>query len=219
MKGKIGKMFYRGGIFHHTKSYSNFAKRFASYKDKKIINIGSGGYNQVKNAVNIDPYRVDDNTVKAFGEDMPFEDESIDVALCIAVLEHVKEPAKIVKEIKRVLKNGGEVYIETPFLQPFHAAPEDYQRWTTNGLKHLLKDFEEIDSGVAGGPGSAVAWIMVETSQMLFRNKFLSNLAKNITKILVSPLKYLDALFVKKPDAQKVASAIYFHGRKKQNKK
>ena len=207
-------MFYRGGIFHHTKSYSNFLKRFAGYGNKKIINIGSGGHDQLSGAINVDPYRGGPNTIKAFGEDMPFENESIDVAICVAVLEHVKEPAKIVNEIKRVLKDGGEIYVEIPFLQPFHAAPDDYQRWTMNGLRYFLRDFEELDSGVAGGPGSAIAWIMVESSQILFNNRFLNNLAKNLTKILVFPLKYLDALLVKRPNAYRVASAIYFHGRK-----
>ena len=214
MKKEIGKMFYRGGIFHHTKNYSNFVERFSGYTDKKIINIGSGGHDQIKNAINIDPYRAGENTIKAFGENMPFEGGTIDLALCIAVLEHVKEPEKIVQEIKRVLKNDGEIYVEIPFLQPFHAAPDDYQRWTLPGLKYLLRDFDELDSGVAGGPGSTLAWIMIETSQIIFKNKILSNISKNITKILVFPFKYLDRFLVKKPDAYKVASAVYFHGRK-----
>lgn len=215
MKKTIGKMFYRGGVFHHTKSYSDFAQRFSSYQGKKIINVGSGGHDSLPNVVNVDPYRGGPDTVKAFGEDMPFENGSIDLALCIAVLEHVKEPGKIVDEIKRVLKSDGEIYVEIPFLQPFHAAPDDYQRWTMNGLKFLLRDFDELDSGVAGGPGSAIAWIAVEASQVLFINKFLNKIAKNITKIFVSPLKYLDVFLVEKPNTYKVASALYFHGKKK----
>lgn len=215
-KNKLGKQFYRGGIFHHTKSYSNFVEKFSQekYKDKKIINIGSGGHDQIKNAINVDPYRGGANTVKAFGEALPFEDESVDVALCLAVLEHVREPQLIVAEMKRVLKKGGEIYVATPFLQPFHAAPDDYQRWTMNGLRHLLRDFKELETGVAGGPGSAMAWLAVETSQIIFGNALLNRFAKNFVKILVFPLKYLDALLIKKERAQGVSSALYFHGLK-----
>ena len=40
----------------------------------------------------------------------------------------------------RVLKPGGYIYSEVPFLQGFHADPDDYQRYTLQGLKILFNN-------------------------------------------------------------------------------
>ncbi len=50
----------------------------------------------------------------ADGMDLPFADASFDVVLLIAVLEHVSQPERIVDEMWRVLKPGGETAILTP---------------------------------------------------------------------------------------------------------
>ncbi len=130
------------------------------------------------------------------------------MAICDAVLEHVVNLQEIVAEIHRVLKTEGKIYIGVPFLQPYHAAPEDYQRWTINGLRILCKDFTEIKIGVAVGAGSALAWIIVEYVQIFTKNKII----KNLTKIIVSPLKYIDKFILDK--SINVASGIYFYGKK-----
>ena len=39
--------------------------------------------------------------------ELPLEDNSVDAILCSAVLEHVEEPQRAVKEMYRVLKKGG----------------------------------------------------------------------------------------------------------------
>ncbi len=40
--------------------------------------------------------------------DLPFEDDSKEAILCLAVLEHVKNPIKAMEELHRVLKPGGK---------------------------------------------------------------------------------------------------------------
>ncbi len=52
--------------------------------------------------------------VCADGMDLPFADASFDVVLLIAVLEHVRQPERIVDETWRVLKPDGEAAILTP---------------------------------------------------------------------------------------------------------
>jgi len=193
------KLFGRGKIFHPTRNISPYFKQFNQIENKKIINIGSGGYRPIKNAINIDPYRQAD--IKAFGENLPFTDNSIDLAICVGVLEHVKKPLDIVNEIKRVLKPNGLIYIEVPFLQPFHAAPNDYYRWTENGILELCKDFKKIDCGVATSSGSSLAWIILEF--------FSSRISRALVKIILWPLKYI------KKNNLKIASGIYFYGSKK----
>lgn len=47
-------------------------------------------------------------------EGLPFEDSFFDAVTCMAVLEHVIHPPSLLKEIKRVLKNKGELVILVP---------------------------------------------------------------------------------------------------------
>lgn len=44
----------------------------------------------------------------------PFADETFDRAQCIEVIEHLMDPVSTLKEINRVLKVGGELFISTP---------------------------------------------------------------------------------------------------------
>ena len=77
-------------------------------------------------------------------EDLQFADASFDAAVCWSVLEHVPHPQNAIKEIYRVLKPGGYVWVQLPFLFPYHESPHDYWRVTPEGLRIWMKDFEEI---------------------------------------------------------------------------
>jgi SAM-dependent methyltransferase len=69
---------------------------------------------------------------------IPVESDYFDAILCIAVLEHVENPEEVVPELYRVLKPGGHLVLEVPFLQPEHKVPTDFQRYTKDGLVRLV---------------------------------------------------------------------------------
>jgi len=50
-------------------------------------------------------------TVHAYGENLPFEDETFGCVLIIATLCFVEDPLKVLKEAKRVLKPDGSIII------------------------------------------------------------------------------------------------------------
>jgi 2-polyprenyl-3-methyl-5-hydroxy-6-metoxy-1,4-benzoquinol methylase len=50
----------------------------------------------------------------AFAESLPFESASFDVVTFIDVIEHVRDAAKALGEIARVLRPGGVVYLQGP---------------------------------------------------------------------------------------------------------
>ena len=65
---------------------------------------------------------------------LPFEDNSFDAAHCHAVLMHVPDTAKVLAEVKRVLKPGGvigsrEMFVSSSFLEP--GAQETRGAWDT----------------------------------------------------------------------------------------
>ena len=49
---------------------------------------------------------------------MPFKNNTFDIVLCNHVLEHVDNDIKALKEIKRVMKNGGFSILQVPFYYP-----------------------------------------------------------------------------------------------------
>jgi len=46
--------------------------------------------------------------------DLPFSEGVFDLCLCSEVIEHLEEPAILLKEINRVLKRGGKLILTTP---------------------------------------------------------------------------------------------------------
>lgn len=50
-------------------------------------------------------------------ERFPFSSNFFDVVTCLDVIEHVKDPKRLLKEIYRVVKKGGKVIIATPNIR------------------------------------------------------------------------------------------------------
>jgi len=69
----------------------------------------------------------------------PAVTQGADVILCTEVLEHVLEPAVILREAFAALKPGGKLLLTVPFAARWHFVPHDYFRYTPSGLKHLLE--------------------------------------------------------------------------------
>ncbi len=68
---------------------------------------------------------------------LPFEAERFETVLLADVLEHVAEPARLIKEIARVLSPDGKLILLVPFLYRVHEAPHDYYRYTEFALARL----------------------------------------------------------------------------------
>lgn len=91
-------------------------------KDDLVLEIGSGGSPYFRANVLCDAYEetqerffvpmvCDRPTIFAFGEQLPFKDDSFDFVIASHVLEHSSDPVKFIAEIQRVGKAG---YIEVP---------------------------------------------------------------------------------------------------------
>lgn len=70
-------------------------------------------------------------------EPFPFPDESFDAVLAFHLFEHVYNYQVAPKEIFRVLRKGGRVFIAVPFLHEYHADPDDYFRFTDSALRRI----------------------------------------------------------------------------------
>lgn len=66
---------------------------------------------------------------------LPIKNESVDHALLLDVLEHLPDPERCLGELHRVLKPGGTLTVQVPFMYPLHDQPLDFHRWTRHGLR------------------------------------------------------------------------------------
>jgi len=57
---------------------------------------------------------------------------------CTSVLEHSRRPWLMAENIERVLRPGGTLFLAAPFVWKIHAYPDDYFRFTPNGVRSLF---------------------------------------------------------------------------------
>jgi SAM-dependent methyltransferase len=73
-------------------------------------------------------------------EDLPFVDEAFDLVDSGAVFEHLRDPLRAIREVKRVTAAGGRYLIDTAFLQSYHGFPAHYFNLTPLAAESFLVD-------------------------------------------------------------------------------
>lgn len=70
---------------------------------------------------------------------LPFKSNSFDHVVSFQVLEHHKDPPKMISEMVRVVKKNGLIIITAPFIWGLHEEPHDYYRFTEYAFRYLLE--------------------------------------------------------------------------------
>lgn len=148
--------------------------------------------------------------------DLPFVDGAFHGVVCQAVLEHVLDPPRVVAEIHRVLAPGGLVYSEVPFMQQVHGGAYDVTRFSLLGHRRLYRFFDEVRTGVQGGPGTALAWSLWYFMRASARTRRGRGIAFVLARVAFSWLKHLDRWFDRRPGAVDAASGTFFLGRRRE---
>ncbi len=115
---------------------------------------------------------------------LPFDDNSRDAILCLAVLEHVKNPILAMQELYRVLRPEGKLLIYVPFLYYYHADKGyygDYWRFTSDTLKLFAEPFSSYELMPVRLPVETVIRITP-----LGRFEFIIQIARFIDKVFYS---------------------------------
>jgi SAM-dependent methyltransferase len=141
---------------------------------------------------------------------IPVADAFFDCIICNAVLEHVENPEEVMREFQRVCKPGGYLYLAVPFMQPEHLDPTDFQRYTLDGLKRLVRQhgFEVVHAEGVHSVYTTLGWICGEWL------KTANTFENFIWKCLLFPYFKRKIRAGKGPHAHTIASAYRVLGRK-----
>jgi len=129
--------------------------------------------------------------------DLPFEDGAYDIVLNTQVLEHVKDPGKVCKELARVLKPGGLLFLTTPQSSPLHNLPWNFFNFTNLGLGLLMNaaGLEQVKVLPQGGHFALLAFELHWTVREIRR----SSLPKGIKVPLMLAAQALFGFVLKLP--------------------
>lgn len=148
----------------------------------------------------------------ADGHDLPFVDASFDAVITTAVLEHVMYPERVASEIARVVRLGGLLYSELPFMQQVHEGAYDFTRYTMSGHRRLFNDFKAVDAGMVAGPATVLAWSLENFVVAFFRRSRTRKIGKGIARLFFAWIKYFDYWFRHNPAALDGASCTFIFG-------
>jgi SAM-dependent methyltransferase len=70
---------------------------------------------------------------------VPEKDEFFDLVLSTQVLEHMVQPRQYLREAWRLVKPTGRLICTTHGSFPDHGCPDDYRRWTADGLTREVR--------------------------------------------------------------------------------
>ena len=133
-------------------------------RDKLFLDVGAGLRRvYYGNVINTDIYASICTDAVCVGEELPFADDQFDYIFCFAVLEHTKRPWDVAREMCRVLKPGGTIMVDWPFLQPVHGYPHHYFNATPRGNQSLFEEYCDIQSVEVHQhhhPAISVQWIL-----------------------------------------------------------
>jgi len=180
---------------------------------RRNLYIGGAG-NLVRGYINLDLLYAPGLDVMADAHQLPFPEGVFQRVECDAVLEHVRDPRRVVEEIRRVLAPGGYAHFVTPFCHPFHAYPTDFHRFTIEGLKEVTSGMEVVAEGWRTGPTATMLVFVIEYAKLLLPWKAWRVLAHGVLGWTLFPLRYLDLLLLRLPQAGRLGNHCYLWVRK-----
>lgn len=181
-----GKGFLKKIYFDY---YAEFKKTINNSQGRLFVELGSGG-GFIKQVIP----GVITSDVAAFrgidlcfsGENLPFKDNTVYGFFMLNALHHIKKPEFLLRELRRVLKAGGRVFMIEP-------ANTIWSRFVYKKFHH--EDFNESAGWNLEGKGrlssanAAMAWIIFMRDRRVFESGFPE---LKINKIrLHTPLRYL----------------------------
>jgi SAM-dependent methyltransferase len=178
------------------------------------LNIGGGFSRLHERLITLDLEPRDEVDISADAHRLPFGEGSLDVIVSQEVFEHLANPAAALREVARVLKSGGHVYLQVPFIIGYHPGPTDYWRFTREGICALATTagLEVVEREVAVGTGTGMYRVAVEFIAAfggLFPGRRPYLAVKGAAALLLYPLTWLDPLLDRSSARDRIPGGYY----------
>ena len=141
--------------------------------------------------------------------DIPPSVGPVDAIVCNAVLQYCQDPVKVADQLHRVLKPGGYLFVDAPWVQPYCADTEDRFRYSDDGLRSIFSSFTIIDIGPSIRPGSAFAMQGAHIAATLTNNKYVNFVLLKVATLLLFPLRW-----IRTADERRTAGGFYLVAQK-----
>jgi SAM-dependent methyltransferase len=181
--------------------------------------VGAGGTRLHQRILNLDIFDGPAINIVHDGGSLPFQDGVLSLAVCQEVLEHVADFGGLIKEMHRVLTPESILYVQVPFQIGYHSGPNDYWRFSDDGLRFLFdnQDWALEEIGISVGHGTGFYRIAVEffavTAAVMHRRLYLPT--KALFAILLYPFKLADLITRFSSEARRIPGGHYVVTRKR----
>jgi len=116
---------------------------------------------------------------------LPLKSSQFDTIICSDVLEHIRKPNLLWKEMSRTIKTNGVLIMNVPFFYWLHEEPFDFYRYTEHSLRAMAEenDFEILELVAYGGVPEILADI---TSKFIIKVPYIGNVSAKLIQGVVS---------------------------------
>lgn len=132
---------------------------------------------------------------------IPLPNCSVDAIICSSVLEHVRDPLAAMRELTRILKPGGSIFLYVPSIYPYHARKGHYPdlwRFFDDTIQQLFVGYAHVEIEKRGGYFLALSFFVPAQHRLRF---------------LLNPLaRGLDGFF--RTDRRTTTAGYYVYARK-----
>jgi len=128
-----------------------------------------------------------DGVIRADVYELPFKNNSIEQVYCWCLLEHLQEPKRAMKELNRVLKEGGKILLSTemPHRDFYTKDNTHIKPFTKQELRKLFED---------------AGFSIVKTEREIYYFKGISWLPFEISYTLGHALDFLSSIIIVKAE-------------------
>jgi hypothetical protein len=118
--------------------------------------------------------------------------DSFGTIICFSVLEHCAQPFDMAKNITALLRPAGTLFVSVPFVWNIHAYPNDYWRFTAEGVQMLFPDIQfDVCLMSTTRPGEVHPF---EDRQFALKVKHVHGLRRRVLRLCVSIARKLGTL-------------------------
>lgn len=177
--------------------------------DKRLLNAGSASVRLTANCINVDVQAKADVDVVCDVHDLSDDLGQFDGIVCNAVLQYCYDPARVAANFHRLLKPGGYLFVDAPWVQPYCPDTPDLYRYSEEGLRGVFRDFEIVESGPSIYSGSALHMLATHIAQSASGNRYVDHALSLAVGTLLYPLR-----FIRTAREGRTAGAFYLIARK-----